>query len=78
MRVPAHITLLFPFVPLDQLDTAGNVLRDLLAEVPPFEITLDGYGHFSTTTYLKPADPTPIKAIYQRIHTAVRLAAGGV
>lgn len=68
MRVPAHITVLFPFVPLDQLDSADNVLRKLMADVPPFEVTLDGYGHFPTASYLKPADPEPIKALFQRIH----------
>jgi len=70
MRVPAHITVLFPFVPLDDLDAACWKLRDICADVPPFDLTLDGYGHFPTVTYLKPADPEPIKAIFRRIHAA--------
>jgi 2'-5' RNA ligase len=70
MRVPAHITVLFPFVPLDQLDAACKILRKLMSDVAPFDVTLDGYGHFPTATYLKPADPAPIKALYYRIHTA--------
>ncbi len=67
MRVPAHITVLFPFVPLDDLDTAAETLRALCADVPPFDVTLDGYGHFPTIAYLKPANPAPIKAVFQRI-----------
>ncbi|MFN8448303.1 MAG: 2'-5' RNA ligase family protein [Anaerolineae bacterium] len=52
LRVPAHITILFPFVPLDDLDAACWKLRDICAGIAPFEVTLDGYGHFPTTTYL--------------------------
>ncbi len=68
LRVPAHITVLFPFVPLEQLDAACWTLRDLCAEFSPFDVTLDGYGHFPTVTYLKPADPEPIKALFRAIH----------
>jgi 2'-5' RNA ligase len=68
LRVPAHITVLFPFVPLAQLDAAAETLCDLCADVQPFDLTLDGYGHFPTVVYLKPADPAPIKALFQRIH----------
>ncbi|MEP7291800.1 MAG: 2'-5' RNA ligase family protein [Chloroflexota bacterium] len=70
LRVPAHITVLFPFVPLDELDAACETLRPLFADVPPFEVTLDGYGHFPTATYLKPANPEPIKALFRLIHGA--------
>jgi 2'-5' RNA ligase len=69
-RVPAHVTVLFPFVPLDHLDDASRKLCDLFADVPPFEITLAEYGHFPTTIYLKPADSQPIKALFQRVHAA--------
>lgn len=70
LRVPAHITVLFPFVPVDDLDDVCWKLRDIYAEVPSFDVTLDGYGHFPTTTYLKPRDPAPIKAAFQAVHAA--------
>jgi 2'-5' RNA ligase len=70
LRVPAHITVLFPFVPVDDLDDACRVLRDICARLPLFEVTLDGYGHFPTVTYLKPRDPEPIKATFRAIHAA--------
>lgn len=69
-RVPAHITVLFPFVPLEALDDACRVLTDIFASIPPFEVTLDGYGHFPRTTYLKPANPQPIKGLFQAVHAA--------
>jgi len=69
MRVPAHITVLFPFVTLDELDSACLELTDICAAVPPFDVTLDGYGRFSTVVYMKPVHPEPIKALYRRIHT---------
>ncbi len=70
MRVPAHITVLFPFVPVDDLNAACRTLRDLYADVPPFDVALDGYGHFPTVIFLKPADPQPIQALFQRVHGA--------
>ena len=68
LRVPAHITVLFPFVPLTDLDAAAETLRAICVDVAPFDVTLDGYGHFSTVVYLKPVNPEPIKAVFQRIH----------
>ena len=70
LRVPAHITVLFPFVPLDELDAAAAKLRDLFTDTQPFDIMLDGYGYFPRTTYLRPANPSPIKALFRRIYAA--------
>ncbi len=67
-RVPAHITVLFPFVPVDQLDDVCPKLKRLFDDFPIFEVTLDGYGHFPRATYLKPADPEPIKALFRIVH----------
>ena len=68
MRVPAHITILFPFVPPADLDAACSKLREIGSQIAPFDLTLDGYGHFPTVTYLKPANPEPIKAAFRAIH----------
>ena len=42
--VPAHITILFPFLPPDQVDEAA--LRDLFARFPAFDFTLDRVERF--------------------------------
>ncbi len=68
LRVPAHITVLFPFVPVDDLDAVCPKLKQIYADFAPFDVTLDGYGHFPTATYLKPVDPEPIKALFRAVH----------
>lgn len=68
--LPAHITLLFPFVKYDKLDAAGDTLRDLCAQIAPFEVTLDGYGAFPQTTYMQIADPVALKAVLAQLTAA--------
>ena len=68
--VPAHITLLYPFVPIDDLDSACQTLRAIGTEIAPFEITMRGYGQFSRVTFMTPVDPAPIRAVFHRIFAA--------
>ncbi len=70
VRVPPHITVLFPFVPAGQLEQAASKLRDIGTQFASFEITLRGYGQFPGVTYLQPADPTPIQAIFRAVYAA--------
>ncbi len=42
--VPAHVTLLFPFAPSDEVDETA--LRDLFSRVPSFDFTLDRIERF--------------------------------
>ena len=70
IRVPAHVTLLYPFVAFDQLNSACRKLREVLTEVEPFEITLDGYDHFPTVAFMKVANPVPIQNIFRKIYAA--------
>jgi len=70
MRVPAHITLFYPFVPFIQLKTACETLRTLCASLPPFEVSLAGYARFPLVTYLQIVDPQPIRAIFDRLFAA--------
>lgn len=55
----AHITILAPF--LDDPWTARPRLRELLAEVPPFDVTLRSLGRFpdSGLVYVAPEPPDP-------------------
>ena len=54
--VPAHITVLFPFLPADELDEAA--LRALFARFPAFDFALDRIERFEDGhVWLRP-DPT--------------------
>jgi 2'-5' RNA ligase len=66
-RVPAHITLLYPFVSPDEVDEAAEQLKKTCAGFPPFELTLDQYGRFEDALFLEPSDPQKIDELYQRL-----------
>lgn len=66
---PAEITVLYPFVPLAQLDEACVPLRALCATIAPFEITLEGYDHFPRAIFMKPINPEPIRHLFRQIRT---------
>jgi hypothetical protein len=67
--VPAHVTILFPFLDTDELDEAA--IADLVAEFPAFDFELDRVEHFPDgTTWLRPAPSLPFvdltSAVWQR------------
>jgi 2'-5' RNA ligase len=66
-RAPAHITVLYPFAPLEKLPAASLQVRGLCAAQAPFDLTLDGYDSFPKVAYMKLADPQPIKALFRRV-----------
>ncbi|TET98972.1 MAG: 2'-5' RNA ligase family protein [Anaerolineales bacterium] len=66
-NVPAHITLLYPFVPPDQVDTAIEELNRLCAGIPPFDVTIDHYGTFKGAIFLEPSDPDPIVQLHHQL-----------
>ena len=62
--VPAHITLLFPFIPVDRL--APTVRRDLAAiagSVAPFDVQFTDVGRFPGVVYLEPEPADPFAAL---------------
>jgi 2'-5' RNA ligase len=70
IRVPAHLTVLYPFAPVKQLDEASAIVRDIAATIAPFDITMQGYGRFPRVTFMQPEDPEPIKAVFRRMYAA--------
>lgn len=70
IRVPAHITLMFPFVSHELLDVAAQTLHSICTNIEPFEITLAGYGQFPRTVFMQPTNPEPIKAVFRKIYAA--------
>jgi poly(A) polymerase len=70
IRVSAHITILYPFVPFEELDSACALLREVCAGVQPFDITMNGYNHFPRVSYMQPLDDAPIRALSQKVFAA--------
>jgi 2'-5' RNA ligase superfamily len=69
LGVPAHITVLTPFIPPAGLDTAvlGQLAR-LFAAVPRFTFRLDRTQWFGDQViWLAPSDPGPFRVLTQRV-----------
>jgi len=53
--IPAHITVLFPFVPPDRFDKAVlETIREVAASERPLEFELTGVGEFPGAIWLRP------------------------
>jgi 2'-5' RNA ligase len=69
-QVPAHITLLYPFVPPFQIDIAIDHLTSICASYPAFELILDRYGRFEDALFLEPSDPEAVNHLYHHLIAA--------
>lgn len=68
LGVPAHVTLLFPFVPREQLDDALLAeLSELIASQPAFSFSLSRVEHFPDVTWLAPEPSEPFRRLTQLI-----------
>jgi hypothetical protein len=66
--VPAHITILYPFIPPDKI--TSEILADLqefFAQFAAFEFTLPETRHFPSVLYLAPSPTEPFKALTQAV-----------
>ncbi len=62
--VPAHITILYPFMPPNKItSTAVAELRDFFAPFAAFEFTLPELRRFPEVLYLAPSPAEPFKAL---------------
>jgi 2'-5' RNA ligase superfamily/Aminoglycoside-2''-adenylyltransferase len=62
--VPAHITLLYPFLAVRMIDSdIESTLASLLREVPPFDFALSEVGRFPGVVYLAPKPAAPFVAL---------------
>lgn len=50
--IPAHVTILFPFAPLELVDETA--LAELVSAFPVFDFTLDRIEHFGDVVWLHP------------------------
>jgi len=72
LGVPAHVTVLFPFVPVSKLGLAElDRLRAMFAAVPAFEVRLDHTQWFGTSVlWAAPQDPGPFRDLTARVFAA--------
>jgi 2'-5' RNA ligase len=62
--VPAHVTILYPFMPPEQLDESVLArARAAIARVRAFRFRLTGVAHFPAATYLVPEPGSPFVAL---------------
>jgi 2'-5' RNA ligase len=65
---PAHVTLLFPFMPVAELrPPVRHALADIAAAVEPFEVRFATVGRFPGVIYLEPEPDGPFTALTDAI-----------
>jgi 2'-5' RNA ligase len=71
LGVPAHITLIYPFVPADRLDAAvrRRVAR-ALASQPPFSFELTAVRRWPNTLYLAVDPAAPFEGLVRSLEAA--------
>ena len=68
LGVPPHVTLLFPFVPADEL--TGEVeerLARIVGAAEPFDVTFPRTARFPTLIYLEPHPSRPFSVLTEAI-----------
>lgn len=66
--VPAHITVLYPFMPPELVSSEVFALvQQALSEVPAFGFELAKVGRFPATTYLAPEPAAPFVDLTRRL-----------
>lgn len=72
LGIPAHITVLFPFMPPEMIDAAARTrLERLFADVSRFSFRLTGTRWFGEEVlWLAPHDPGPFRVLTRRVYRA--------
>lgn len=66
--VPAHVTILYPFVPASEIDdTLLADLEALFARFPAFDLVLGETRRFPGVLYLAPESPAPFVALTEAV-----------
>lgn len=66
--MPAHVTVLYPFLPRERLDDGVlRALRDLFAARRPFEVVFGGLGRFPGVLYLAPEPDGPLRELTEAV-----------
>ena len=66
--VPAHVTVVFPFVPQARLDAPTIAeLRTIVAAHPAFDVTLRAFARFPHVLYLAPEPAEPFARLTEAL-----------
>jgi 2'-5' RNA ligase len=66
--VPAHVTVLAPFLNFERIDDdVVRALEALIGRFPAFEARFDGFGRFPAVLYLAPAPDQPFRELTEAI-----------
>jgi 2'-5' RNA ligase len=68
--MPAHVTLIYPFVDDTEIGGTLDGLLDALARFEPFEVTFASFGRFDgppPVLYLEPSSPERFRAMIRAI-----------
>ena len=64
LGIPAHVTLIFPFVPAEEIgEELVDELRELFAAEPAFSFTLTRVARFSDVAWLAPDPSDPFRRL---------------
>jgi 2'-5' RNA ligase len=70
LGIPAHVTLLFPFVPSEKVDDILLAeLRELFAAQPAFSFSLPRVARFPEVAWLAPEPATPFRRLTELIYS---------
>jgi 2'-5' RNA ligase len=70
-NVPAHVTILYPFMPPDQVDAEViAMLGDIATSVPCFDYRLRETRRFPVALYLAPDPDRSFSALTDAVHSA--------
>jgi 2'-5' RNA ligase len=67
LGIPAHITLLVPFVPPQEIDEVGPALRELFAAQPAFSFSLARVARWPGIAWLAPEPAEPFRRLTELI-----------
>jgi 2'-5' RNA ligase len=68
LGVPAHITVLFPFMPRERIDALVlERVRRVVGGTQSFEFSLSAVGRFPATAYFEPAPSAPFVALTEAL-----------
>lgn len=66
--VPAHVTILYPFIAPADLDPAvRHVLAGVAAEIEPFDVRFGGIGRFPGSVYAAPEPSVPFVSLTEAV-----------